>query len=360
MSDGASREQTIDALAALIGAKIVGPSDRVICGLRGLEDAGPEHLTFIATARHAPRWASSRGGAALVTSGAIPVEPDPAGRTLLFVDDAEQAMIPLLEHFAAPCTRPDPGVHPSAWVHPSATLGEGVRIAAHVSIDAGAVIGDRVVLHAGVRIAPAVIVGSDSLLHANVVVGERCVVGRRVIIHPGAVIGADGFGYRPDKVAGGLRKVPQIGNVEIGDDVEIGAATCVDRAKFGSTTIGRGSKLDNLIQVAHNCRIGQWCVIAANVGLAGSVTIGDGVQIGGAANFVPHVTVGSGARIGAASGVIGDIEAGATVAGTPAVHVPDALRQVAATRRLPEVLRLLTRAGILPRGRGDRSQAERP
>ena len=248
-------------------------------------------------------------------------------------------MTELLRLFAPPPLLPDAGVHPTAWVHPDASIGRDVRIGPHVSVDRGASIGDRVVLYGGVRICGEAHVGDDSILHSNTVVRERCRLGRRVITHQNVSIGADGFGFERAPDGSGLLRVPQIGTVELCDDVEIGAATCIDRAKFGTTVIGAGTKIDNLVQVAHNCRIGSSCVIAALSGLAGSVTVGDGVCIGGAVAVSPHVTIGSGATIGACSGVMRDISPGQTCLGTPATEVREALRQAAALQRLPAWMR---------------------
>ncbi len=194
-------------------------------------------------------------------------------------------------------------------------------------------------LYGGVRIYAQSSIGDDSILHGNTVVRERCRLGRRVVTHQNVSIGADGFGYERAPDGSGLLHVPQIGDVEIGDDVEIGASTCIDRAKFGSTVIGAGTKIDNLVQIGHNCNIGRSCVIAGQTGLAGSVTVGDGVTIAGAVGVADHVTVGSGATVGAFSGVMRDVPPGQTCLGRPATEVRTALRQAAALRRLPELMR---------------------
>lgn len=335
-------------VAEWVGGTVVGDGDVRISSLESIEYAGPNQLTFVGSSRHARLWTempmseAGRGrlaAAALVSDGLLPRDVDSAGRSLLFVADADQAMIDLLERFAPPPHVPPPGIHPSAVVSPSAMLGRDVRIGAHVSIDDGCSLGDDVVLHAGVRLYPQVRIGDGSTLHANCVVRERCTLGRRVVLHPGVMIGADGFGYRPAPGGAGLRKVPQIGTVEIHDDVEIGSGSCVDRAKFGATVVGAGTKIDNLVQIAHNCRIGRSCVIAGCVGLAGSVTIGDGAQIGGGASIADHRTIGRRARIGAMSGVIADVADGATMLGIPAQDSMVALRQSAALRKLPEFMR---------------------
>ena len=181
-------------------------------------------------------------------------------------------------------------------------MGTDVRIGPHVSIDEHATIGDRVVLHAGVRIYPGVEIGDDCVIHANTVIRERCRIERRVVLHSNVSIGADGFGYQQARDGSGLIKVPQIGTVLIEDAVEIGAGSCVDRGKFQATVVGAGTKIDNLVQIAHNCRIGRNCVIAAITGIGGSVTVGDDVRIGGCVGVSDHITIGAGASVGARSG----------------------------------------------------------
>lgn len=343
---------SLAAIAGWVGGAVIGEGSVSIVGLESIEFAGPNQLTFVASPRHARVWSElasdaasggTRAAAALVSDGLLPRQVDSAGRGLLFVADADQAMISVLERFAPPAPVPGLGVDPTAVVHSGTVLGRGVRIGPHVSIDAGCSLGDGVVIHAGVRLYPQVQIGAGSVLHANCVVRERCVLGQRVLLHPGVMIGADGFGFRPDPAGRGLRKVPQIGTVEIHDDVEIGSGTCVDRAKFGATVIGAGTKIDNLVQIAHNCRIGRSCVIAGCVGLAGSVTIGDGAQLGGGVCVADHRTVGRRARIGAMSGVIADVADGATVLGIPAEDAMVALRQAVALRKLPEFMRRLDR-----------------
>jgi UDP-3-O-[3-hydroxymyristoyl] glucosamine N-acyltransferase len=253
-------------------------------------------------------------------------------------------MIGLLEMFFVPEPVPALGVHPSAVVDPTATLGAQVRIGPHVSIAAGASIGDGVVLHAGVRIYEYVAIGAGTVVHANTVIRHRCRIGKSVILHQNVSIGADGFGYRPDPKSATLLKVPHLGNVVLEDGVEIGANTGVDRGKFGSTIIGAGTKVDNLVQIGHNVRIGRCCVIAGCVGISGSVQIGDGVQVGGAAGFIDHVQVGDRAKIGAMTLVTKDMPPGATWLGLPADEAQATLRQWASVRKLPELIRRLTKS----------------
>ncbi len=326
-------------LAERVHGELKGRSDLLIEGVNALKDASEREITFITDQAHGGLWTQTRAAAAVITDGIDASGHDPSARALIVVPSASLAMIELLRLFAPPPLLPDAGVHPTAWVHGDASIGRDARIGPHVSVDRGASIGDRVVLYAGVRIGAEAHVGDDSILHANTVVRERCRLGRRVITHTNVSIGADGFGFEPAPDGSGLLRVPQIGDVELCDDVEVVAATCIDRAKFGTTVIGAGTKIDNLVQVGHNCRIGRSCVIAALTGLAGSVTVGDGVSIGGSVAISPQVTIGSGASIGACSGVMRDVPPGQTCLGTPATDSRQALRQVAALQRLPAWMR---------------------
>ncbi len=334
---------TTAELAERVHGEVRGRSDLLIEGVNALDDASEREITFIADTAHARRWAQARAGAALISRGIVADGHDPNSRTLIVVSDAAVAMIDVLNAFAPASAEPEPGAHPTAWVHPEATLGRDVRIGPHVSIDRGASIGDRVVLHAGVRLYADVRIGEDSIVHANTVVRERCHLGRRVVLHQNVSIGADGFGYEKAPDGSGPLKVPQIGNVEIHDDVEIGAGTCIDRAKFGATTIGAQTKIDNLVQIGHNCRIGRGCVIVGLCGLSGSVTLGDGVLLAGACHIGGHLTIGAGATLGATSVVRGDLAAGKEFLGVPAIEARQYLRQVAALRRLPAWMREVSR-----------------
>ncbi|MAT82085.1 MAG: UDP-3-O-(3-hydroxymyristoyl)glucosamine N-acyltransferase [Phycisphaerae bacterium] len=330
---------TVGEIAAFVGGDVDGDSSLVIEGLNSLDHAGSNELTFIHGARWARQWGESASGAALVTRGVEVDDHDRSTRAVILVDDAEIAMLRVLESFSDSQASSAPAsIHPSACIHETAVIGREVHVDPHVSIGEQAVLGDGVRLEAGVRIGPRVVIGDHTIVHSNVAIEHDCHVGRGCRLHVGVNIGADGFGYRPDPETGGIRKVPHLGTVEIGNDVEIGAGTCIDRGKFGATRICDNSKLDNLVQVAHNVSIGQSTVIAAQVGIAGSARIGNGVQIGAQAGIVEHVTIGDGARIGAKAGVIRDVPAGEAVAGIPAQPAKETLRQVAAIRKLPEYL----------------------
>ncbi len=332
---------TIGEIAIRLGATVRGADDIVISGLNTPAEAASGDLTFLGTAAYATLWTKSRAAAAVVTAELLPELDANDSRPVLVVGSPEVAMVQALELFQRPEVYPDEGVHSMAWVHPGATLGAHVRIGPHVSVDRDAKIGDHVVLQPGVRIHAGVVIGAYSILHANTVVRQECVIGRRVIIHQNASIGADGFGYRPSPDGRALMKMPHIGNVVIDDDVEIGANSCVDRAKFGSTVIGSGTKIDDLCMIAHNVRIGRSCVLAGRTSISGSVTIGDGVQMAGGSGAADHITIGSGARVGAASIALRDIPPGATWLGYPADEAGAVKRQWVALKQLPALIRRL-------------------
>lgn len=327
----------------MLQAEIIGDGSAQFSTLDSLTEAGADALTFARDARYARQWANSRAAALLISRAvyedpSVDLEPG-SGRAILVVQDADLAMLALLEAAAqAMERRPEPGVHPNAWVDPSASIGAGVSIGAGATVQADATIGNGTCLRPGVRVGAGVRIGSDCDLRPNVVIEDRCVLGDRVVIHAGTVIGADGFGYRPNPDGTGVIKIPHIGAVEIGDDVEIGANSCVDRGKFTNTCIGSGTKIDNLVQIGHNVIIGRSTIVCGNTGIGGSTKVGDGVTIGGACDIHDNVTIGDGVKLAACSGVMGDVPPGVTWGGAPAGPVKDFLRQMASLRHLPEVV----------------------
>ena len=349
--------KTSSQLAVLVGGALEGAGDIAFTGLSSLADATEHEATFITSDAHAKLWEHSRARIAIVgnqvksqlsnspTKSALSTTSTQSAQTqaraLIRVDNADLAVAKVLEVFAPPTTLPAVGAHASAVIDASAIIGKDARIGALVSVGAGSHIGNSCVLHAGARIATNVTLGEGCVIHSNAFIDERCVLGARVIIHASAVIGGDGFGYRPAADGKSLTRIPHTGNVVLDDDVEIGANTCVDRAKFGSTKIGAGTKIDNLCQIAHGCRIGRMTVIAGMSGLAGSVTVGNGVQIGGYCGIGDHKTIGDGARLAAKSAVMNDIPAGATWGGMPAQDIREELRVIAAIRKLPQWSRKL-------------------
>lgn len=336
---------TTGELAERLGATLVGRSDLLIARVDALEFGDSRTLSFIRDQRFAERWESSHAAAAVVTRGVEVPGHDGAERALLLVEDADLALVRVLELFAPPSPEPERGVHRSATVHPSADVDATASVGPQCVIEAGATVGAGVVLLAGVYIGRDAVIGEGSLLHPGAVVEERCVVGRLCILHAGAIIGADGFGYRPRPDGPGLVKIPHLGDVRLGDEVEIGANSCVDRAKFGSTRVGDGTKIDNLVQVGHNCDIGRWCVICGHVGISGSVRMGDGVVIGGGAGIVDNITIGAGAKIAGGAGVMNDVPAGEKWLGAPAGPAREQAENYAAFRRLGEMAREVRRLG---------------
>lgn len=329
---------TSGSIAQLLGAQLRGRADLPLARLDTLESAGPDTLTFIRADVFAARFAASKAGAALVTTGLEVPGFDPATRALIVVPNADLALITLLELFAPPPEKPAPGVHPTAVIDPSAVLGQGVSIGAFCVIGPRAKIGDGAVLRSHVSVEADASVGRGTVLHPNVVIGTRCTVGMGCIFYAGVVIGADGFGYRPAPDGKGVLKVPHIGRVDIGHGVEIGANSCIDRAKFGATIIGDGTKIDNHVQIGHNCVIGRACLICGVCGMAGSVTVGDGVVIGGHVGIADNLTIGARAVIAAKSGVINSVPAGQTWWGFPALPARDAARAYAVHRDLPALV----------------------
>jgi UDP-3-O-[3-hydroxymyristoyl] glucosamine N-acyltransferase len=251
------------------------------------------------------------------------------------------AFVAAVELFHPPPPRPTPAIHPTAVVAASAQIAPGAWLGPHVTVGERVRIGRDAVLHARVTIYDDVTIGERFMAHAGAVVRERVTIGDRVVLHAGAVIGSDGFGYLP--LPDRIRKIPHVGTVVLEDDVEIGANATVDRAAFGATSVGRGTKIDNLVMIAHGCRIGPECLIAAQVGLAGTSVLGRRVMLGGQVGLAGHQTLGDGAQVAAKSGIHGDVPAGAVYGGYPATDVRLWRRMSSALARLPEALRRLRR-----------------
>lgn len=284
---------------------------QLIRGVQTLVDADPAQVSWIANAGHRKALESTRAGAVIGRESDL--EGFPRG---IVVADPEAAIAEVLARFQVPLVQPSAGIHPTAIIHETAQLGTNTAVGAFVCIGPGAQIGENSVIHDGTVIGAGVRLGTGCVVHANCVVYDRSVLGNRVILHAGVVIGADGFGYIFRD--GQHRKVPQIGTVVIEDDVEIGANSCIDRAKVGATRIGRGSKIDNLVQVAHNVQLGQGCILVSQAGIAGSTKLGNWVVMGGQSGVIDGIALGEGARIAAQAGVTKDVPPGQTVMGFPA------------------------------------------
>jgi UDP-3-O-[3-hydroxymyristoyl] glucosamine N-acyltransferase len=322
--------RTLRELAAELGGDVVGNPETEIRGVAGIREAVPGDITFIANERYDAYLVETNASAVICSR-----TPREAVKPLLQVDNPYLAFQRVVGIFRPNTFRPAPGVHPTAVVDPTATLGPEVSIGPHGIVEAGARIGARTVLMGGCYVGHEAIIGEDCYFYPRVVVREECVVGSRCILHPGVVVGGDGFGFAFD--AGRYHKVPQVGNVVIGDDVEIGANSTIDRATTDSTRIGDGTKIDNLVQIGHNVVTGQHCIIVAQVGISGSTRLEDYVTIGGQAGVIGHVTLGRGATVGAQSGVTKSVPPGKTVTGYPAMPHPVFKRLHAFLQKLPDL-----------------------
>ncbi|HEV8232386.1 MAG TPA: UDP-3-O-(3-hydroxymyristoyl)glucosamine N-acyltransferase [Thermoanaerobaculia bacterium] len=324
---------TLAELAAAVGGRVVGDPKLRLFGVRSLDDAGPRDLSFVVGDRRVAAARATRAGALLAVS-----EEAAAGRAAVVVDSPVLALARWLE-LRSPKPRHPSGVARGARVHASARIGKGSSVAAGATVAADARIGDRARISEGAYVGEGAEIGDDCVLHPNVVVRERCVVGSRCVLHAGVVVGSDGFGYVWDGKA--HRKIPQVGIVRIGDDVEIGANSTIDRAMLGETRIGRGTKIDNLVQIGHNVVVGEDAVLCGQVGIAGSARIEDRATLAGQVGVNDHVTVGKGAIATGQAGVTGSVPPGAVVSGMPAAPHRDFLRRSALVARLPELVRRL-------------------
>jgi len=328
-------------LAERVGGEVAGDAGAVIVRVAPLDEAGPGDLSFFANRKYRRSFEESR-------ASAVVVEPDegvPAGRTVLRAKNAYLAFAKISTLFhppqqAVPDSSPQAFVHPAAQVHPSAELMPFAYVGAE------AVVGARCILYPGAYVGPGARLGEDCVLWPNAVVRERCTLGDRVVLQPGCIVGSDGFGYAFDPAGEGGSgprhyKVPQVGIVAIEDDVELGANVCVDRATLGATRVGRGSKLDNMVQIAHNVEVGPLSILCGQVGIAGSTKLGAGVVAGGQVGISGHVSIGDGAKLSGQAGIMSDVGPGEMVGGSPARPYRDWLRLEAMLSRLPELARRL-------------------
>lgn len=321
---------TLAEYAARVGGTVVGDGRVEIDRVSAIDDVDDRAMTFATDERYL-RLALGSRAAAVLTEHAIAEKVDDVRKPLLLVASARAALAQLLKAMEAPRPRA-PYRDPSAVVDPSARVGPDVHVGPFVYVGPGCEIGAGCVLLAGAVVGAEARLGAGSMLHPRAMLLDRCVAGERVVLQAGAIVGADGFGYA--FLDGRFHKIPQVGNVVLGDDVEIGANSCVDRAQTGSTTIGTGTKIDNLVQIGHNCRIGKHCGFAALNGIAGSAKIGDYVTMGGESAINGHVTVGSRVRIAGNTMVWKDVPDDASISGAPAQNHRDELRQQVWLRNL--------------------------
>ena len=325
-------QRTLSELAQLCGAQLDGDGSRPIDGPANLIDAGPREISFLANPRYREQLTTTRAAAVVV---APDFERTRADLALLRVRDPSRAFTRIVEAFHEPVPPAPRGIHPTAVVEFGAVVASTASIGPLCYVAAGARIGERAVLHPSVSVGHGSSVGDETVLHSGVRVYGRVQIGARCIVHAGSVIGSDGYGFEPTRE--GWAKIPQVGTVVVEDDVEMGANCAIDRGRFGATRIGRGSKLDNLVHVAHNVIVGEAALLIAQCGIAGSSQIGNRAIIAGQAGIGGHVKIGDGARIGGQSGVANDIPAGMDYLGTPAHPRGDALRQWSLVARLPDL-----------------------
>lgn len=324
-----------EQIAGIIQGKIEGDANAMVSSFGKIEEADLGQLSFLANPKYEDHLYNTRASVIIINESLELRQPVKA--TLIRVPDAYSAFALLLEKYQQIRTQQLSGIEQPSFIHPTAKTGGNVYIGAFAYIGEQAVIGDNVKIFPNAYIGNHVRIGNDSIIHPGVKIYQDCVIGKQVVIHAGTVIGSDGFGFAPQP-DGSFRKVPQIGNVIIEDNVEVGANATIDRATIGSTVIKSGSKLDNLIQVAHNVEVGNNTVIAAQAGVSGSTKIGNNVMIGGQAGIVGHIQIADGTRINAQSGVSKSIKAPNTaVTGTPAYDYASSLRSQALSRHLPEL-----------------------
>ena len=321
-------ELTVQDLAALVGGQFVSGGDARITGAAAIADAGAGDVTFFGNAKYVAALKNCRATAVLVP----PDFAESISPIAIRVPNPSLAFAKLLERLAPPPIIFAPGVHPTAVVAESVELGEGVSVQPNAVIESGAKIGANTVIGAGSYVGHDARIGADCQIAARVTVGARSLIGNRVILHSGVVLGSDGFGFA---FAGGHHvKIPQTGIVQIDDDVEIGANSTIDRARFGRTWIGEGTKIDNLVQIAHNVTVGKHCILCAQVGIAGSTRLGNYVVLGGQVGVVGHIEIGDGVEVGAQSGLSKSVAPKAVLFGSPAQPMREAKEQLARVRRL--------------------------
>ncbi len=329
-----TRARPLREIARWVGGIVVGDGDTPITGICGIREAKPGDLTFVANSKYLPLLETTRASA-IITSGEIEKARLPIIRT-----DNPSLAFAKLAQLMNPSVQAKPrGVSSKAVVGRRVRLGRGVTILPFAVIEDDVAIGDRTVIHSGCAIGRQARIGNDCLIYPNVSIRERAEIGHRVIIHSGTVVGSDGFGFAT--VKGIHHKIPQLGTVVIEDDVEIGANVTIDRARFGKTLVGRGTKIDNLVQIAHNVVLGSNCIVVAQAGISGSTTLGSNVVLAGQCGIVGHITVGDNVMVGAQSGVTKSVPANTNVWGCPAKPLARAKRINASVQRLPELTRRL-------------------
>ncbi|MDD4954114.1 MAG: UDP-3-O-(3-hydroxymyristoyl)glucosamine N-acyltransferase [Candidatus Omnitrophica bacterium] len=323
-------EKTLGEIARLVDGELIGNKAIAITGVAGIKEAREGDITFLANPKYFHLLEKTQASAVITSK-----ELKSASKSIIRTDNPSIAFTKVIASFLPAETTHPKGIHPSAVLGKNISLGKGVAIGAHAVVEDGAAIGDNTVIYAGCYIGSHTRIGKDGLIYPNVSIRECITIGERVIIHSGTVIGSDGFGYVA--VDGKHQKLPQVGTVQIGDNVEIGANVAIDRARFDKTVIGSGTKIDNLVQIAHNVVIGENCIIVAQVAIAGSTIIGKGVTIAGQAGVAGHLNIGDGVVVAGKAGVTKSVPAGGVVYGFPAKPHETALKISACVQNLPRL-----------------------
>ena len=327
-------EKTLKEIAQLVRGEIVGNADVVISGVSGIKEAQKGDITFLANRRYMPLIEETQASAIIT-----PLDVESASKPIIRTQDPSLAFAQVVAMMHPAQVRHPEGIHKTAIISKTARIGERVAIGPYAVIGDDVEIGDNSIIYAGCFIAHDTKIGCDCLFYANVSIRERVVIGNRVFVQSGTVIGSEGFGYAD--VEGAYHLIPQVGTVVIEDDVEIGANVTIDRARFDKTLIGKGTKIDNLVQIAHNVVIGQNCIIVAQAGISGSTHIGNNVTIAGQAGLVGHIEIGDGAILAAQAGITKSVPPHTMVSGYPARPHNEAMRIYAALTRLPELVKIV-------------------
>ncbi len=321
---------TVADIAGLVGGEVIGDPAAPVRSIASIEQAGPQDLTFLSNKKYEPFLKTCQ-------AAAVVVGPDQteAAVTLIRVQNSDLAFATVMKRLAPAMTTLSAGISEHAYVAPDAKIGEEASIGPHAVVEAGSVLGDRCLIYPGAYVGPGAKLGDDCILHANATVGARVILGHRVIVHSGAVIGSDGFGYAFE--AGVYHKIPQLGTVQLDDDVEVGANSTIDRARFDKTHIKTGTKIDNLVQIGHNAVIGEHCCLVALTGIAGSTTVGHHSVFAAQSGALGHLDIGEQTVVAARGGVIKDVASGTTMAGFPAQPLEDYKQAKVLVRRLPKL-----------------------
>jgi len=326
--------KTLAEIANIVNGEVVGDKDLVITGLSGIQEAKEGDLTFLANSKYISLSKNTKA-TAIITSRDIEI----SGRSVIRTDNPSVAFADLITAMTGDDVHLLKGIHEAAFIADDCAIGKNVSIGPYAIIESQAKIGDNTIIYGGSYVGHHTTIGEDCLIYPNITIREYVSIGNRVIIHSGTVIGSDGFGYI--QVDGAHKKIPQIGTVAVEDDVEIGANVTIDRARFDQTVIGRGSKIDNLVQVAHNVVMGENCIIISQVGISGSVNIGKGSYLLGQAGITGHLTIGEGSIVFSQSALGKSIPPQSHVSGSPARSHADAKRVFASTQKLPHYITIL-------------------